>query len=169
MPSAGVNVFEERSRDFSAGDRLQFTALNKDVNLSNRDLGIITGVNGKDITVALDGRVPRTVVSDGTAFRQFDHGYAVTSHSSQGLTTGRVIASIDTDSGRSLITRALPTWPSLAAPTTPESIRTMRPRWGRLAHSVTKTAAIQFPPPQDHRLWLGRRPPKMKAFFGLQQ
>jgi hypothetical protein len=32
-----------------------------------------------------------------------DHGYAVTSHSSQGLTADRVIANIDTDSSRSLI------------------------------------------------------------------
>jgi hypothetical protein len=40
---------------------------------------------------------------DPTEFRQLDHGYAVTSHSSQGLTADRVIVNIDTDSSRSLI------------------------------------------------------------------
>jgi hypothetical protein len=43
------------------------------------------------------------VTFDPTQFRQLDHGYAVTSHSSQGLTTDRVIVNIDTDSSRSLI------------------------------------------------------------------
>ena len=51
----------------------------------------------------MDGKNGREVTFDPTEFRQFDHGYAVTSHSSQGLTADRVIANIDTDSSRSLI------------------------------------------------------------------
>ena len=39
--------------------------------------------------------------------KRFDHGYAVTSHSSQGLTARRVLAHIDTDSSRSLINNRL--------------------------------------------------------------
>jgi len=99
----GVNVFEERSRDFSLGERIQFTATNRDLGIANRDLGTITALEESSITVRTDGKAGREVTFDPTEFRQLDHGYAVTSHSSQGLTADRVIANIDTDSSRSLI------------------------------------------------------------------
>jgi hypothetical protein len=99
----GVNVFEERSRDFSLGERVQFTAGNRDLGITNRDLGTITALAEHSITVRMDGKSGREVTIDPTKFRQLDYGYAVTSHSSQGLTSDRVIAHIDTDSSRSLI------------------------------------------------------------------
>ena len=99
----GVNVFEERSRDFSLGERIQFTSGNRDLDIANRDLGTITALEKRSITVRMDGKSGREVTFDPTEFRQLDHGYAVTSHSSQGLTADRVIANIDTDSSRSLI------------------------------------------------------------------
>jgi conjugative relaxase-like TrwC/TraI family protein len=99
----GVNVFEERNRDFSLGDRIQFTAGNRDLGIANRDLGTITALEERSITVRMDGKAEREVTFDPTKFRQLDHGYAVTSHSSQGLTADRVIANIDTDSSRSLV------------------------------------------------------------------
>ena len=99
----GVNVFEERSRDFSLGERIQFTAGNRDLGIANRELGTITALEERSITVRMDGKAGREVTFDPTEFRQLDHGYAVTSHSSQGLTADRVIANIDTESSRSLI------------------------------------------------------------------
>ena len=99
----GVNVFEERNRDFSLGERIQFTSGQHDLGIANRDLGTITALEERSITVCMDGKSGREVTFDATQFRQLDHGYAVTSHSSQGLTTDRVIANIDTDSNRSLI------------------------------------------------------------------
>jgi hypothetical protein len=99
----GVNVFEERSRDFSLGERVQFTAGNRDLGVANRDLGTISALEDRSITIRMDGKAGREVTFDPTEFRQLDHGYAVTSHSSQGLTADRVIANIDTDSSRSLI------------------------------------------------------------------
>ena len=99
----GVNVFEERSRDFSLGERIQFTAGNRDLGIANRDLGTITALEERSVTIRMDGKSGRKVTFDPTEFRQLDHGYAVTSHSSQGLTADRVIANIDTDSSRSLI------------------------------------------------------------------
>jgi conjugative relaxase-like TrwC/TraI family protein len=103
----GVNVFEERSRDFSLGERIQFTSGNRDLGIANRDLGTITALEDRSITVRMDGKAGREVTFDPTEFRQLDHGYAVTSHSSQGLTADRVIANIDTDSSRSLINERL--------------------------------------------------------------
>ena len=99
----GVNVFEERKREFSIGDRIQFTAANRDLGVANRDLATITALEERSVTVRMDGKTAREVTFDPTEFRQMDHGYAVTSHSSQGLTADRVIANIDTDSSRSLI------------------------------------------------------------------
>jgi conjugative relaxase-like TrwC/TraI family protein len=103
----GVNVFEERCRDFSLGERIQFTSANRDLAIANRDLGTVTTLEERSITVRMDGKAGRKVTFDPTEFRQLDHGYAVTSHSSQGLTADRVIANIDTDSSRSLINHRL--------------------------------------------------------------
>ena len=105
----GVNVFRETSRQFATGDRLQFSALNKRAWASaNRDMGTITKMEPRTALPSLwMGRRKRSVSFDPREFRQFDHGYAVTSHSAQGLTTGRVIANIDTDSSRSLINTRL--------------------------------------------------------------
>ena len=103
----GVNVFREVEREFAKGDRIQFTAPNKDLGIANRDLGtVVTLENGK-LTLQMDGRSVRIVQFDSEEFRQLDHGYALTSHSSQGLTATRVLAHIDTDSPRNLINNRL--------------------------------------------------------------
>src|ERR1700710_2421060 len=66
-------------------------------------MGTITKIESNRLTVLMDDKEKRSVSFNPSEFRQFDHGYAVTSHSSQGLTADRVIANIDTDSSRSLI------------------------------------------------------------------
>lgn len=43
-----------------------------------------------------DGR-DKSVTFDPAEIRHFDHGYAVTSHSSQGLTSERVLVNMDTN------------------------------------------------------------------------
>ena len=86
----------EIERDFAVGDRLQFTAPNRELGVANRDLGTIEriGTDGQ-LTVRMDGG--KTVTFDANQMRHFDHGYAVTSHSSQGLTSERVLVNMDTD------------------------------------------------------------------------
>jgi conjugative relaxase-like TrwC/TraI family protein len=92
---AGVSVYREIDREFSAGDRIQFTALDKALGVANRDLATIH-------SIAPDGRVSarlesgREISFDPAEHRHFDHGYAVTSHSSQGLTAERVLVNADT-------------------------------------------------------------------------
>lgn len=103
----GVNVFQVTERYFATGDRLQFTAPNKELGILRRDLGTITKLDSSQITARLDGRDERIVTFDATKFRSLDHGYAVTSHSAQGLTSARVIANIDTDGPRALINSRL--------------------------------------------------------------
>jgi len=94
----GISAYREIERDFAVGDRLQFTAPNRDLGVANRDLGTVQkiGEHG-EMTVRMDGGKDRTVTFDPAEMQHFDHGYAVTSHSSQGLTSERVLVNMDTN------------------------------------------------------------------------
>ena len=91
----GVSVYKEMDREFSSGDRIQFTAPDKSLGVANRDLAVIE-------TIHPDGRVSarldnnRKIEFNAGEHRHLDHGYAVTSHSSQGLTAERVLVHADT-------------------------------------------------------------------------
>jgi conjugative relaxase-like TrwC/TraI family protein len=94
----GISAYREIERDFAVSDRLQFTAPNRELGVANRDLGTVQkiGEHG-EMTVRMDGGKDRTVTFDPAEMRHFDHGYAVTSHSSQGLTSERVLINMDTN------------------------------------------------------------------------
>lgn len=141
----GVNVYRETEKEFSTGDRIQFTAKDKDLGVNNRDLGTITNLEAGRLTVQMDGRVERVVQFDPAKMRHFDHGYAVTSHVSQGLTEGRVIANIDTDSSRSLINTRL-AYVAVSRAEYDARIYTndARSLGTRLATDVSKTSAVDF-------------------------
>ena len=91
----GVSVYREIDREFSVGERVQFTAPEKSLGVANRDLAAIEAIapDGR-ISVRLDSN--RQIEFDAKEHRHFDHGYAVTSHSSQGLTAERVLVNADT-------------------------------------------------------------------------
>lgn len=92
---AGVSVYREAAREFSVGERIQFTAPNKQIGVTNRDLALIELISADGrITARLDGG--RQVVFSAAQNPHFDHGYAVTSHSAQGLTAERVLIHADT-------------------------------------------------------------------------
>jgi ATP-dependent exoDNAse (exonuclease V) alpha subunit len=91
----GVSVYRELKRDFAIGDRIQFTAPDKSLGVANRDLAVIKSIapEGQVIARLDDNRQIKFNVRD---YRHFDHGYAVTSYSSQGLTAERVLIHADT-------------------------------------------------------------------------
>jgi ATP-dependent exoDNAse (exonuclease V) alpha subunit len=91
----GVSVYREIEREFSAGDRVQFTAPDKSLGVASRDLATIEAAHpdGRLCARLDDGR---QIEFNAIEHRHFDHGYAVTSHSSQGLTAGRVLVHADT-------------------------------------------------------------------------
>jgi ATP-dependent exoDNAse (exonuclease V) alpha subunit len=97
------------------------------------------------MTVRLDGKTHRAVTFDTAEFRQFDHGYAVTSHSSQGLTAGRVLANIDTDSSRNLINNRL-AYVAISRASDDARVYTNNVEMlgERLASEITKSAAVDF-------------------------
>jgi conjugative relaxase-like TrwC/TraI family protein len=144
----GVNVFTEAVREFSTGDRIQFTEPSKTLGVANRDLGTITAIDNGQMTVRPEGKQPREITFDTSRFRQFDHGYAITSHSSQGLTAGRVLANIDTESSRMLInTRLAYVAVSRASEDARIYTNNAETLGQRLAADISKTAAVDFRPP----------------------
>ena len=141
----GVNAYKETTREFATGDRIQFTAPHKDLGVANRDLGTITALSPSQVTVRIDGKDERAVTFNPTEMRQFDHGYAVTSHSSQGLTAGRVLANIDTDSSRSLINTRL-AYVAISRASEDARIYTndAETLGERLGTDISKTTAVDF-------------------------
>jgi ATP-dependent exoDNAse (exonuclease V) alpha subunit len=92
----GVTVYREQEKAFSVGDRIQFTAPYNDLKIANRELGTVEEIasNGA-MKLKLDSG--RRMTLDPTQHPHLDHGYAVTSHSSQGQTADRVLIHADTD------------------------------------------------------------------------
>ena len=71
---------------FAAGDRIQFTGTDKKAGIANGNAGIIEKIEGRQITMQLDGRKPQTLTFDAAEFQQFRHGYAGTIYRGQGRT-----------------------------------------------------------------------------------
>jgi hypothetical protein len=77
---SGVAVYHEVQREFSEGDRIQFTAPSRELQVANRELGTIERLSNADnLEIRLDsGREVRFSISEHP---HLDHGYAVTSPS----------------------------------------------------------------------------------------
>ncbi|HEY4425930.1 MAG TPA: MobF family relaxase [Pyrinomonadaceae bacterium] len=91
---SGVSVYYEAERAFAEGDRLQIRAPFRAKRIANAELGTITKIEPDRIRLAMDSG--REVSVELRKFRHLDYGYAVTSHSSQGLTFDRVLINADT-------------------------------------------------------------------------
>ena len=93
----GISAYREIEREFAVGDRLQFTAP-----WPSGSLALPTVTLGPSSRSASDGFLTvrmdsgKRISFHANEMRHFDHGYAVTSHSSQGLTAERVLVNIDT-------------------------------------------------------------------------
>ena len=94
----GVSVFREEMRNLSMGDRIQFTAPANELKVANRELGTIESIE-KDGRLRLKMDGGRAVELDPRRHPHLDHGYAMTSHSSQGQTADRVLIHVDTELG----------------------------------------------------------------------
>src|SRR5271163_3798076 len=92
----GVSVYREDEKRFSVGDRVQFTAPSQELKIANRDLGTVEGI-GRDGTMRLRLDDERRVEFNPQHHPHLDHGYAVTSYSSQGQTAERVLVNVDTE------------------------------------------------------------------------
>ena len=68
----GIAAYREIVRDFSEGDRIQFTVSKPNLDVKNRDLGIIERIEGTSISVRMDGEKKRTLTFDTSQMRQSD-------------------------------------------------------------------------------------------------
>ena len=103
----GVTLYREAERGFSEGDRVQFTAPNRKQHIANRDLGTIERIE-KNGNLQLRMDSGRRVTFNLKENPHLDYGYALTSHTSQGQTTDRVLVHVNTEqSGEKLINRRL--------------------------------------------------------------
>ncbi len=98
---SGVSVYYEAERFFAEGDRLQIRAPFREKRIANGALGTITKIEPNRIRLAMDSG--REVTVDLRKFRHLDYGYAVTSHSAQGLTFDRVLVNADTQESLRLL------------------------------------------------------------------
>ena len=144
----GVNVFREQDREFATDDRIQFTAPLKELKIANRDLATIERIEDGRMTVRMDGRDKRALTFDTEKVRQYDHGYAVTSHSAQGLTSERVLAHFDTEAPRGLVNTRL-AYVAISRASHDAHIYTNDTALlgKRLATDISKTAAIDLSEP----------------------
>jgi ATP-dependent exoDNAse (exonuclease V) alpha subunit len=92
----GVSVYREQQKAFSVGDRIQFTAPNNEMKIANRELGTVEGI-AQDGMMRLKLDNERSMSFDPQRHPHLDHGYAVTSYSSQGQTADRVLINVDTE------------------------------------------------------------------------
>jgi conjugative relaxase-like TrwC/TraI family protein len=140
----GVNVYRELERELAVGDRLGFTAPSKELGVANRELGTVQQID-KDgqLTVRMDSG--RSVSFDSNKMRHFDHGYAVTSHSSQGLTAERVMVNLDSQTHPNLINQRF-AYVSVSRGSHDAHIYTDNAASliGKLSHDVAKSSALQL-------------------------
>jgi ATP-dependent exoDNAse (exonuclease V) alpha subunit len=141
----GIAAYRELDRDFAQGDRIQFTANNRELAVSNRDMGTIERIDNNQISVKMDGAKERTIAFDAAQMRHFDHGYAVTSHSSQGLTADRVLVNMDTKVHPELISTR---FAYVSVSRASEDVRIYTNDAAvlseRLSRDVTKTSAVNL-------------------------
>jgi conjugative relaxase-like TrwC/TraI family protein len=151
----GVSVYRELEREFSMGDRIQFTAPDKSLGVANRDLAVVK-------SIALDGQVTaclddnRQIEFSARDHRHFDHGYAVTSHSAQGLTTERVLIHADTSVHPDLLNSRFG-YVSISRASHEATLFTddMAKLAPQLAADVSKTSALEISRPSPVGMGIG--------------
>jgi ATP-dependent exoDNAse (exonuclease V) alpha subunit len=140
----GVTAYRELEREFAVGDRLSFTAPSRELGVANRDLGTVQRID-KDGQLSVKMDNGKAVAFDANQIRHFDHGYAVTSHSSQGLTADRVLVNIDTHVHPELISaRFAYVAVSRAAHDAQIYTNAASSLTNILSHAATKTSAIEM-------------------------
>ncbi|MGB8479072.1 MAG: MobF family relaxase [Acidobacteriaceae bacterium] len=145
----GISAYREIEGEFAVGDRIQFTAPNRALHIANRDLGTIEHIS-HDGQFSVRMENGKAVVFDANEMRHFDHGYAVTSHSSQGLTFERVLVNMDTEVHPELINSRF-AYVSVSRASHEAHIYTNHAASlaESLGHDVTKTSAVNFSKEHD--------------------
>ncbi len=98
--ASGVNLYETRQQEFSAGERIQFTSKDKKLGAHTRDMAAIRSLDEKgnaEVVLDRNGKVLKFNLEN---HRHLDHGYVMTSHSAQSQTVERVLININSSDPR---------------------------------------------------------------------
>ncbi len=139
----GVSVYREAEREFSAGDRVQFTAPYRDEHIANRQLGTVEQIDSEgNPQIRLDSG--RDVHFNIGEHPHLDYGYAVASHSSQGATADRVLVHVDTEQAHEKLVNTRLAYVSVSRGRYDAQIYTnSADRLGEeLSHEVSKRSAL---------------------------
>ena len=112
-----------------------------------RDFATIVRLYGEMVTASLDSKdgQGREVSFDARKMRHFDHSYAMTSHSSQGVTAERMIVNMDTRAHPELLnTRFAYVSVSRASQEARIYSNDAEALGQKLSHDASKTSAIDF-------------------------
>jgi ATP-dependent exoDNAse (exonuclease V) alpha subunit len=96
---SNLSLFESQERPFAIGDRVQFTTPWKEKGIASRETGRIEHIE-KNGNLAVRLETGRRVAWNLKEYNYLDHAYAMTSHSSQGMTVDRVLIHVDTTDSR---------------------------------------------------------------------
>ena len=83
-------------REFSVQDKIIFLKNDQQLGVKNGQTGLITAVNGQTITVRSGDQ---TIKVNPAEYAYLDHGYVLTTHKAQGITTDRAFINIDSNQG----------------------------------------------------------------------
>jgi ATP-dependent exoDNAse (exonuclease V) alpha subunit len=97
----GAQVYQWEDRTIAVGDRIQFRIHDKANHIANGEFATITGLKDGHASLRFDNQ--RELTLPLSQLRHIDHGYAVTSHSSQGATVDRVIVNADSMRSHKLV------------------------------------------------------------------
>jgi conjugative relaxase-like TrwC/TraI family protein len=100
----GFEVERIEPRRFAVGDRVQFRARDRGLDVANGTIGTIKKLDHEKGIATLEVG-PRRLRLDLKEPRALDHAYAVTSHRSQGLSRERVYLTVDTSHSEELVNR----------------------------------------------------------------
>jgi len=151
----GVSVYQEIQREFSVGDHIQFTAPDKSLGVANRDMAVIEAIHrDASLSVRLDNN--RRIDFNASEHRHLDHGYAVTSHSSQGLTAEHVLVHADTKVHPDLLNSRF-AYVSISRASHEATLFTndMAKLGPLLGADVSKTSALEISQPTSSGLGIG--------------
>ena len=101
----GLQVFREEPRAFAQGERIQIRLPDRKLGIANGQFATITALDSATGDATLTLSRGRQLIINLRSFPHVDHGYAVTSHASQGATVDHVIVNVDTTRSRELVNR----------------------------------------------------------------
>ena len=111
---SNVSVFEVQERAIAVGDRIQFTTPWKEKGIASRETAAVEQLEKTEISPSA-WRTAARIAWNLKDYNHIDHAYAMTSHSSQGMTVDRVLFTSDTTDSRvrGLVDKRFHMWPRL--------------------------------------------------------